>query len=112
LPLRRATLLSPRFEGDRPADEVLGVPAAPGVARSALFYLAGLTCTDETFAIKAGAQQYAAQYGLALVMPDTSPRGAGVPGETDAWDFGVGAGFYVDATRRRRGRPITGWSRT
>ncbi|MDW9228912.1 S-formylglutathione hydrolase [Burkholderia cepacia] len=64
----------------------------------ALFYLAGLTCADETFAIKAGAQQYAAQHGIALVMPDTSPRGAGVPGETDAWDFGVGAGFYVDAT--------------
>ena len=64
----------------------------------ALFYLAGLTCTEETFAIKAGAQQYAAQHGLALVAPDTSPRGAGVPGETDAWDFGVGAGFYVDAT--------------
>ena len=63
----------------------------------ALFYLAGLTCTEETFAIKAGAQQYAAQHGLALVAPDTSPRGAGVPGETDAWDFGVGAGFYVDA---------------
>ncbi len=64
----------------------------------ALFYLAGLTCTEETFAIKAGAQQYAAQHGLALVAPDTSPRSAGVPGETDAWDFGVGAGFYVDAT--------------
>ena len=64
----------------------------------ALFYLAGLTCTDETFAIKGCAQQYAAQHGIALVMPDTSPRGAGVPGETDAWDFGVGAGFYVDAT--------------
>lgn len=64
----------------------------------ALFYLAGLTCTEETFAIKAGAQQYAAQHGLALVGPDTSPRGAGVAGETDAWDFGVGAGFYVDAT--------------
>jgi len=64
----------------------------------ALFYLAGLTCTEETFAIKAGAQQYAAQHGLALVAPDTSPRGAGVAGETDAWDFGVGAGFYVDAT--------------
>lgn len=64
----------------------------------ALIYLAGLTCTEETFAIKAGAQQYAAQHGLALVAPDTSPRGAGVPGETDAWDFGVGAGFYVDAT--------------
>lgn len=64
----------------------------------ALFYLAGLTCTEETFPIKAGAQQFAAQHCLALVAPDTSPRGAGVPGETDAWDFGVGAGFYVDAT--------------
>ncbi|MDN8003621.1 S-formylglutathione hydrolase [Burkholderia multivorans] len=64
----------------------------------ALFYLAGLTCTEETFAIKGGAQQYAVQHGIALVMPDTSPRGAGVPGEADAWDFGVGAGFYVDAT--------------
>lgn len=64
----------------------------------ALFYLAGLTCTEETFAIKGGAQRYAAQHGIALVMPDTSPRGAGVPGETDAWDFGVGAGFYLDAT--------------
>lgn len=64
----------------------------------ALFYLAGLTCTEETFPIKAGAQQFAAQHGLALVAPDTSPCGAGVPGETDAWDFGVGAGFYVDAT--------------
>lgn len=64
----------------------------------ALFYLAGLTCTEETFPIKAGAQQFAAQHGLALVAPDTSPRGAGVPGETDAWDFCVGAGFYVDAT--------------
>ena len=65
----------------------------------ALFYLAGLTCTEETFPIKAGAQRHAAQHGLALIAPDTSPRGAGVPGETDAWDFGVGAGFYVDATR-------------
>ncbi len=64
----------------------------------ALFYLAGLTCTEETFPIKAGAQQYAAQHGLALISPDTSPRGAGVAGESAAWDFGVGAGFYVDAT--------------
>lgn len=63
----------------------------------ALFYLAGLTCTEETFAIKAGAQQHAARLGLILVAPDTSPRGAHVPGEADAWDFGVGAGFYVDA---------------
>lgn len=64
----------------------------------ALFYLAGLTCTEETFAIKAGAQRFAAEHGIALVAPDTSPRGAGIPGEADAWDFGVGAGFYVDAT--------------
>ena len=63
-----------------------------------LFYLAGLTCTEETFMIKAGAQRIAAQEGLILVTPDTSPRGAGVAGETDSWDFGVGAGFYVDAT--------------
>jgi S-formylglutathione hydrolase len=63
-----------------------------------LFYLAGLTCTEETFMIKAGAQRFAAEHGLMLVAPDTSPRGAGLPGEADAWDFGVGAGFYVDAT--------------
>jgi len=65
----------------------------------ALFYLAGLTCTEETFAIKAGAQRVAAREGLILISPDTSPRGAGVPGETDDWDFGVGAGFYLDATQ-------------
>jgi len=65
----------------------------------ALFYLAGLTSTEETFTIKAGAQRFAARHGIALISPDTSPRGANVPGESDAWDFGVGAGFYVDATR-------------
>ena len=65
----------------------------------ALFYLAGLTCTEETFPIKAGAQRYAAEHGIALISPDTSPRGAGVPDESAAWDFGVGAGFYVDATQ-------------
>lgn len=64
----------------------------------ALFYLAGLTCTEETFTIKAGAQRAAAEHGLILITPDTSPRGAGVTGESDSWDFGVGAGFYVDAT--------------
>ena len=63
-----------------------------------LYYLAGLTCNEETFAIKAGAQRVAAALGLVLVAPDTSPRGAKVAGETDSWDFGVGAGFYVDAT--------------
>lgn len=65
----------------------------------ALFYLAGLTCTDDTFPIKAGAQRHPAQHGIALVCPDASPRGAELPGENDTWDFGVGAGFYVDATR-------------
>jgi S-formylglutathione hydrolase len=64
----------------------------------ALFYLAGLTCTEETFPIKAGAQRYAAEHGIALIAPDTSPRGANLPGDNDSWDFGVGAGFYLDAT--------------
>ncbi len=64
----------------------------------ALYYLAGLTCTEETFPIKAGAQALAAEHGLVLVAPDTSPRGAGIAGEDDGWDFGTGAGFYLDAT--------------
>jgi S-formylglutathione hydrolase len=64
-----------------------------------LFYLAGLTCTEETFAIKAGAQQHAAQHGLMLVSPDTSPRHTGIEGADAAWDFGTGAGFYLDATQ-------------
>lgn len=74
-------------------------PGAEGKRLPVLFYLAGLTCTEETFMIKAGAQRVAAQEGLILVTPDTSPRGAGAPGETDSWDFGAGAGFYVDATQ-------------
>jgi S-formylglutathione hydrolase len=65
----------------------------------ALVYLAGLTCTEETFMIKAGAQRFAAEHGLALIAPDTSPRGANCPGESDDWDFGVAAGFYLDATQ-------------
>jgi S-formylglutathione hydrolase len=64
-----------------------------------LTFLAGLTCTEETFATKAGAQHSAAQLGLAILTPDTSPRGAGVDGEDHHWDFGVGAGFYLDATQ-------------
>ncbi len=64
----------------------------------ALFYLAGLTCTEETFPIKAGAQRAAAELGLMLVAPDTSPRSTGVDGATHDWDFGEGAGFYLDAT--------------
>ena len=61
-------------------------------------FLAGLTCTDETFMTKAGAQRYAAELGLILVAPDTSPRNTRIPGEDKDWDFGSGAGFYLDAT--------------
>ena len=63
----------------------------------ALMYLAGLTCNEETFMTKGGAQRYAAEHGIALIAPDTSPRGANIPGEADAWDFGLAAGFYIDA---------------
>jgi S-formylglutathione hydrolase len=63
-----------------------------------LYYLAGLTCNEETFAIKAGAQRKAAQLGLALVTCDTSPRAQRFSGDDETWDFGQGAGFYVDAT--------------
>jgi len=73
-------------------------PQAAHARVPALLYLAGLTCNEETFMIKAGAQRVAAELGLALIAPDTSPRGAGVPGETESWDFGVGAGFYLDAS--------------
>src|SRR5262245_35044599 len=62
-----------------------------------LYYLAGLTCTEETFMIKAGAQRVAAELGLMLVAPDTSPRKVRFPGDDASWDFGLGAGFYVDA---------------
>ncbi|HTX24342.1 MAG TPA: S-formylglutathione hydrolase [Steroidobacteraceae bacterium] len=64
-----------------------------------LYYLAGLTCSEETFMVKAGAQRVAAELGFMLVAPDTSPRGVPLPGDSDAWDFGVAAGFYVDATQ-------------
>jgi len=73
-------------------------PAAVAGARvPALYYLAGLTCTDETFMTKAGAQRLAAELGLALVACDTSPRAARFPGDDADWDFGQGAGFYLDA---------------
>ncbi len=83
LPMRFSVFLPPQAQTGK-------VPA--------LFYLAGLTCTEETFMTKAGAQRVAAQLGMMLIAPDTSPRGANVAGETDNWDLGVGAGFYVDAT--------------
>jgi S-formylglutathione hydrolase len=85
LPMRFALYLPPQ--------------AVAGARVPLVVFLAGLTCTEETFTMKAGAQRVAAELGLALLMPDTSPRGANVPGEAESWDFGVGAGFYLDATR-------------
>ena len=63
-----------------------------------LYWLSGLTCTEENFIVKAGAQRVAAELGVAIIAPDTSPRGLGYPGEDDSYDFGTGAGFYLDAT--------------
>ena len=73
--------------------------AVAGEHAPALIYLAGLTCNEETFMTKAGAQRRAAELGVALIAPDTSPRGAGIAGENDAWDFGLAASFYLDATQ-------------
>ena len=73
-------------------------PQAASARVPVVYWLSGLTCTEDNFIAKAGAQRVAAALGLAIVVPDTSPRGLGLPGETDAWDFGAGAGFYVDAT--------------
>lgn len=85
LPMKFSVYLPPRaIQGEK-------VPA--------LLYLAGLTCTEETFMVKASAQRLAAELGLALITCDTSPRGARFAGESDSWDFGVGAGFYLDAER-------------
>ncbi len=90
------------------ASTVIGLPMRFGVfvppqAKTrpvpVLFWLAGLTCTEETFTVKAGAQRVAAELGLMLVTPDTSPRHTGVQGADEAWDFGHGAGFYLDATQ-------------
>lgn len=83
-------------------DMVFGVflpPQARDYSVPALYWLSGLTCTDENFMIKAGAQRVAAELGLAIVCPDTSPRGTDLPGEHDDWDLGSGAGFYVNATQ-------------
>lgn len=72
--------------------------ALKGHSCPALYYLAGLTCTEETFVVKAHAQRLAAQLGLILISPDTSPRGDTVE-QGDSWDIGQGAGFYIDATQ-------------
>ena len=87
LPMKFSVFLPPQVAIDKAGGKV-----------AALVYLAGLTCNEETFMTKAGAQRIAAELGLALIAPDTSPRGANLPGESDNWDFGVGAGFYLDAT--------------
>lgn len=87
LPMKFSVFLPPQAAMD-----------AAGGRVPTLVYLAGLTCNEETFMVKAGAQRLAASLGLALIAPDTSPRGANLPGEAESWDFGVGAGFYLDAT--------------
>lgn len=73
-------------------------PQAESAAVPAVYFLSGLTCNDDNFRTKAGAQRYAAELGLALIIPDTSPRGDDVPDEPDRYDLGKGAGFYVNAT--------------
>lgn len=86
-------------------DFALFLPAQAGTSPVPLLtYLSGLTCTWANATEKAGAQRHAAEHGLALLFPDTSPRGTDLPGEHDAYDFGSGAGFYVDAT-------VEPWSR-
>jgi len=84
-PMRFAAFVPPRAD-QRPVPVV--------------WYLSGLTCTEENFTVKAGAQRIAAELGLMLIAPDTSPRGDAVPGDpAGSYDFGLGAGFYVDATQ-------------
>lgn len=73
-------------------------PHDAGARLPVLYYLSGLTCNEEVFPVKAGAQRVAAELGLVLVAPDTSPRDTGIEGATGDWEFGEGAGFYVDAT--------------
>jgi len=74
-------------------------PAAATQKVPSVYFLSGLTCTDDNVRVKAGAQRYAAELGIALIMPDTSPRGEGVADEPDRYDLGQGAGFYINATR-------------
>jgi len=74
-------------------------PAAASSSVPVLYWLSGLTCTDQNFITKAGAQQYAAASGIAIVTPDTSPRGEDVADDPERYDLGKGAGFYVNATQ-------------
>ncbi|NNL95499.1 MAG: S-formylglutathione hydrolase, partial [Xanthomonadales bacterium] len=75
-------------------------PAAKHGPVPVLWWLSGLTCTDENFSQKAGAQRLAAELGMAIICPDTSPRGTDLPGEHDSYDLGSGAGFYINATQQ------------
>lgn len=84
-----------RFGVFMPPQAVVGGAPVP-----VLYWLSGLTCTEENFILKAGAQRVAAELGIAIVTPDTSPRGLDIPGDSDSYDFGVGAGFYVNATQK------------
>ena len=90
LALRARKMTVSIFLPPQVADETTKAPV--------LYWLSGLTCTHLNFIEKAGAQRVAAECGVILVCPDTSPRGTDIPGEHDSWDFGSGAGFYVDAT--------------
>ncbi|XP_065038283.1 S-formylglutathione hydrolase-like [Musa acuminata AAA Group] len=76
-------------------------PSSPSQKFPILYWLSGLTCTDENFIMKSGAQRAASGEGIALVAPDTSPRGLNIEGEADSWDFGVGAGFYLNAKEEK-----------
>ncbi|MEZ4749069.1 MAG: S-formylglutathione hydrolase [Bdellovibrionota bacterium] len=87
----RQTKTTMRFSVFRP-------PQAEAGPVPVLYWLSGLTCTEENFTAKSSVQKYAAEHGLLVVAPDTSPRGASIPGEDKDWDFGTGAGFYVNAT--------------
>lgn len=83
-------------------DMIFGIYLPPQAQQQpvpVLYWLSGLTCTDENFMQKAGAQRIAAELGVAIVCPDTSPRGTDLPGEHDSYDFGSGAGFYLNATQ-------------
>lgn len=74
-------------------------PQAESSKVPVIYWLSGLECTEQNFAQKGGAQRVASELGIMIVCPDTSPRGCGIEGEDDSWDFGTGAGFYVNATR-------------
>jgi len=76
-------------------------PKAESTKVPVIYWLSGLTCNEQNFITKAGAQQFAAKHGVIIVAPDTSPRGCNIEGEEDSWDFGTGAGFYIDATQEK-----------